>query len=198
MKAIMEEDIDKLFLTMERKLGKTDSKAGKASHNQQSPGWKVFSGYGIEIPPGFEEASPDKAAKVFFTKNRPSMTLMNQGENAGLTFQTIVMEEVPSQALLKSEREQVLQVLKSADENIVLYDRGSLFEQESILWFDYKSFAIDEQVYNIIFLFFAGNDLIMGTFYCVFKDYDKWKPQMLNMLCTIEVKETKERERVQS
>lgn len=189
MIAIMEEDIDKMLLTMGRNLGNIDSKSGKIIDHQQSLGWRDFSCYGMEIPTGFEEVSPDKASTVFFSKNRPTMIFMNPGENAGLTFQTIDVKEVPSQALLQSECEQVLRVLKNADENIVFYDQGNLTEQESVLWFDYKSFAIDELVYNITFLFFAGNDLIMGTFYCVFKDYDKWKPQILNMLCTIEVKE---------
>ena len=29
-----------------------------------------------------------------------------------------------------------------------------------------------------MFLFQAGKSLILGTFYCVFRDYDRWKPEV--------------------
>ena len=40
-----------------------------------------------------------------------------------------------------------------------------------------------------MFLFLSGEMVIMGTFYCIFRDYDRWKPVILDMLRTIHSEE---------
>ncbi|WP_277406924.1 hypothetical protein [Lacrimispora xylanisolvens] len=54
---------------------------------------------------------------------------------------------------LESERERIRQILKQADGKNVFYDQGTISGTVPVLWFDYKSFAADERVYNMMFLF---------------------------------------------
>ena len=71
------------------------------------------------------------------------------------------------------------------DRKNVFYEEGQVSGSLPVLWFDYKSFAADERVYNLMFLFRAGERLLLGTFFCVFRDYDRWKPEVLRVLKTV-------------
>ena len=83
----------------------------------------------------------------------------------------------------------MIQILKRADEKNVFYDQGNISGNVPMVWFDYKSFAADERVYNMMFLILSDRKMMVGTFYCIFKDYDKWRPVILRMLETIQTEE---------
>ena len=82
-------------------------------------------------------------------------------------------------------REKVRHVIRRTDERTVFYSSGEAGKQGNILWLEYKSFASDERVYNLAFLFMAGEKCILGIFYCIFEDYEKWEPMVFEMLDTI-------------
>jgi hypothetical protein len=197
MEEVQDDDIDKVFLQIQKEMQKikleTKERGGEPS------GWSEFnsSGFTIKIPSGFEEIGRKKAASVFFSKNRPEMILVNPYEHVGLTFQTAILECGKTFKDLEAERERILRILKQADGKNVFYDQGNVSGNIPALWFDYKSFAADERVYNMMFLFLSEGKLIIGTFYCIFKDYDRWKPKILTMLGSIQTEE-EEHERIQS
>ncbi|WP_077612642.1 hypothetical protein [Clostridium sp. Marseille-P2415] len=197
MEEVKDDDIDKVFLQIQKELHKIKSETKE--RGRESSGWPEFYGPGflLKIPAGFEEIRREKAASVFFSKNRPEMVLVNSHEHAGLTFQTARLENERAVMNLEDERERMRQILKRADEKNVFYDQGNVSGNIPVAWFDYKSFAADERVYNMMFLFLSEGKLMIGTFYCIFKDYDRWRPKILKMLGTIQTEE-EERERIQS
>lgn len=197
MEEVKDDDIDKVFLQIQKEMQKI--KPETKERGRESSGWPEFYGPGflLKIPAGFEEIRREKAASVFFSKNRPDMVLVNSHEHAGLTFQAARLENGKAVMNLEDERERMRQILKRADEKNVFYDQGNVSGNIPALWFDYKSFAADERVYNMMFLFLSEGKLIIGTFYCIFQDYDRWRPKILNMLGTIQTEE-EERERIQS
>ncbi|WP_024292939.1 hypothetical protein [Lacrimispora indolis] len=197
MEEVHDDDIDKVFLQIKKELKRIKPKAKR--RGGEPSGWPEFYGPGfvLKIPGGFEEIGKEKAASVFFSKNRPEMFLLNPHEHAGLTFQTARLEGGKAVIDLEAERERICQILKQADGKNVFYDQGNVSGKRPVLWFDYKSFAADERVYNMMFLFLSEEKLIIGTFYCIFKDYDRWKPKILTMLGTIQTEE-EEHERIQS
>ena len=186
MEEVQDDDIDKVFLQIQKELQKIEPDTKKPGG--EPSGWSEFHGPGftMKIPGNFEETGKKKAASVFFSKNRPEMILVNPHEHAGLTFQTAILENGMNVIDLESERERIRQILKQADGKNVFYDQGTVSGTVPALWFDYKSFASDERVYNMMFLFLSEGKLIIGTFYCIFKDYDRWKPKILTMLNTIQ------------
>lgn len=197
MEEVQDDDIDKVFLQIQKELQKIEPDTKKPGG--ESSGWSEFHGPGFTmmIPGGFEEVGREKAAWVFFSKNRPELIFINPHEHAGLTFQTAILENGMNVIDLESERERIRQILKQADGKNVFYDQGTVSGTVPVLWFDYKSFAADERVYNMMFLFVSEGELIIGTFYCIFKDYDRWKPKILTMLNTRQTEE-EECERIQS
>lgn len=197
MEEVQDDDIDKVFLQIQKELQKIEPHTKK--QGGEPSGWSEFNGPGfaMKIPGGFEETGRKKASSVFFSKNRPEMILVNPHEHAGLTFQNSILECEETDTNLDAERERIRHILKQADGKNVFYDQGNVSGTVPALWFDYKSFASDERVYNMMFLFLSEGKLIIGTFYCIFKDYDRWKPKILTMLGTIQTKE-EECERIQS
>lgn len=197
MEEVQDDDIDKVFLQIQKELQKIEPDTKKP--RGEPSGWSEFHGPGFTmmIPGGFEEVGREKAASVFFSKNRPELIFVNPHEHAGLTFQTAILENGMNVIDLESERERIRQILKQADGKNVFYDQGTVSGTVPVLWFDYKSFAADERVYNMMFLFVSEGELIIGTFYCIFKDYDRWKPKIFTMLNTIQTEE-EECERIQS
>lgn len=197
MEEVKDGDVDKLFLQVQKELQKIKSEVKEPY--KELTGWPEFHGPGfaLKIPNGFEEIGRKKAASIFFSKNRPEMVLVNPQEYAGLTFQTARLEQGISVLKLEDEGEQIRQILKQADGKNVFYDQGSVSGDTPALWFDYKSFAADERVYNLMFLFLSDEKFMIGTFYCMFQDYDRWKPIILKMLKTIQTEEV-ECERIQS
>lgn len=197
MKEVKDDDVDKIFFQFQKELQKIKQETKEPY--KELAGWPEFHGPGfvLKIPDGFEETGREKAAFVFFSKNRPEMVLLNPKEHAGLTFQAARLKHKISVLKLEDEEKQIRQILKQADGKIVFYDQGSLSGDTPALWFDYKSFAADERVYNLMCLFLSNEKLMIGTFYCMFQDYDRWKPAILKMLETIQTEET-EGERIQS
>ena len=77
------------------------------------------------------------------------------------------------------------ELLEKLDDRKVCYDMGTEGDEVKVHWLEYKSFAADDRVYNVIFLFRTGEKEILGTFYCPFGEYDRWKAAVWKMMQTI-------------
>lgn len=182
MERIKNDDFDFLLLQMKRKLAKdnADGKLKADTGNRQDFGL----GFTLQLPEGVEQADDKTASEIFWSEKRPDVILTSKNRKAGFTFQ-LMEDETPEESLVCS-REKIKQLVGKIDERTVFYDMG---ETKEALWFEYKSFAGRTVVYNILFLFQAGEGKILGTFYCIFEKYDKWKPEVLKILETIRTKE---------
>lgn len=189
MEEINDNDIDKIFLQLQRELNKIKQDTQERADPSKKLKWFPSLGIAMDIPDGFFEADEEKTASVFFSKNRPELVLINPSAHSGLTFQTAILEKKTYVLDLYHEREKMIQILKRADEKNVFYDQGNISGNVPMVWFDYKSFASDERVYNMMFLILSDRKMMVGTFYCIFKDYDKWRPVILRMLETIQTEE---------
>lgn len=106
------------------------------------------------------------------------MLYMTEDGTAGITLQTMEDAEVTVQ--------EVRQRLERLDERIVCYGSGTEEGRAGVRWLEYKSFAADGRVYNVLFLFRAGGCDRLGTFYCPYEEYGGWKPVVWEIMRTIE------------
>lgn len=135
-------------------------------------------GLTVWIPACFSLADQEAAETIFWSEESPEFFFTTQDRKAGITMQTIE-EEIRSSEVIK---EQLLKM----DSRIVCYDKGETEGAAKVQWVEYKSFAGDERVYNVLFFFQAGDRNILGTFYCLFEEYDRWKPMVWEMMQSIE------------
>lgn len=183
MERIETGDFDFLRIRMEKKFSGADGKADESQDREAVPDM----GFSILLPPGFVRAEKEEAAEVYWSQKRPPVIFRTEDERAGITFQ-LLHEETAGKALL-AVRDEIMQIIGQMDKRTVFYDMG---ERAGVLWFDYKSFAGNEAVYNLVFLFQTGKRIILGTFYCIFEIYDIWRSEILEMTGTIKRKENEE------
>lgn len=91
---------------------------------------------------------------------------VDQIENAALTFRSILQRTQPS-------------LIQMEQKNINL-------EKNCISWFDFRSFSLDEQIYNLLFVTSIGGKLMNGTMNCPAPLMRAWKPIMQQVVLSIE------------
>lgn len=68
------------------------------------------------------------------------------------------------------------------------FDEGILeTEEKNIGYFDFKSSAIDDLLYNFIFLLEFQEKTLMGTFSCTYSEHREWKDVIFPMVNSIKV-----------
>lgn len=176
------QDMDWMLQVMLRMYGRDGNKAENRMGED-----RVFHGPGfcMERMEGFQETEEDAAGSVFLSGYRPKKLFASPGRHAGFSFQTLNTEEIPESENMENLREKLRHILMRSDRKTVFYEKGQASGDIPVLWFDYKSFAADGRVYNLMFFFRAGENLILGTFHCMFQDYDRWKPEVLRVLRTV-------------
>ena len=182
MQKASSQDMDWMLQAMLRMYGRDEEAPADGTDEI-----RMFHGQGfcMELMEGFEETGEDMAGSVFLSGYRPEKLLICPGKHAGFTFQTLSTEEISENEHMENLREDLRRILMRLDRKNVFYEEGQVSGSLPVLWFDYKSFAADERVYNLMFLFQAGERLLLGTFFCVFRDYDRWKPEVLRVLKTV-------------
>ena len=82
--------------------------------------------------------------------------------------------------------ERIRQVLSRMDGRTVFYDAGVEAEGTQVHWLEYKSFAADGRVYNLLFLFRCGDRKVLGQYFCPFEEYDRLKPLAWEIMRSVE------------
>lgn len=135
-------------------------------------------GFTMWIPKYFSLAEKEAAEKIFWSKESPEFCFVTRDGKAGITMQTIE-EKIQSPEVVKEQ-------LVKLDSRIVCYDQGETEGVAKVQWVEYKSFAGDERVYNVLFFFSTDDWNFLGTFFCLFEEYDRWKPLVWEIMQSIE------------
>lgn len=59
-------------------------------------------------------------------------------------------------------------------------------EPRKIGWFDFKSYCVDANVYNVVYLTRVKNKLLHGMFNCLYKDAVEWQDVLLQIMKSIQ------------
>ena len=77
-------------------------------------------------------------------------------------------------------------VLKRMDPASVFYQNGKVHSKLSdVFWFDHSTVALDDHIYNIMYVLCLYDTLLLGGFCCLQKYRKQWKGLVLQMLDTI-------------
>ena len=172
MERISENDVD-CFLQQMAQVFAPLPEMGKCREE-----WRHLPGFRIWLPGSFQLADRETAEEVFWSEMCIRDRYMTEDGTDGITLQTMEDAEVTVQ--------EVRQRLERLDERIVCYGSGAEKGGAEVRWLEYKSFAADGRVYNVLFLFRAGGCDRLGTFYCPYEEYGGWKPVVWEIMRTIE------------
>lgn len=79
-------------------------------------------------------------------------------------------------------------IKKTNPANVFFSDGVEIVDNKNIGYFEFKSSAIDDFIYNIMFFFELDGKTIMGTFCCLYKEYENWRDIAFQVIKTIRVK----------
>jgi hypothetical protein len=135
----------------------------------------------VVLPESFIDMPKAAADRKYPYINRPQIIKTSLDTSVNYCFSYFPNESLlPDQPLPLAEDMRTLQ--KRANPSLVFPEFGQLENAYfSAAWYDFKSFAADGQLYNIVFLCSVYDKLLHGLFNCRFEDADEWKPVAFQM-----------------
>ena len=144
----------------------------------------------IMLPATFVTMPQSMVRVKYQSESRPQIIKTSLDTSVNFTFSLVPQEVRPEQ--LRSLVSQLKAVIQRMNPANTFYDmkEEQTASQIPVCWFDYKGFAIDEQVYYIMFaLPWKDKQLIHGTFNCKYSDMNEWKEAARQAILSIEAKE---------
>ena len=123
-------------------------------------------------------------------RNRPPVIRKDADREAAVTFSLLPMpgggEAEPVTVQLAELRSDMKKIWKQN----IFYDSGEVeADRTAVAWMDLKAYCLDGNLYSMIFLFRAQGQTVLGNFHCNFPRYDVWKPTVLKLLATVQVRQ---------
>lgn len=145
----------------------------------------------IYLPVSFEDMPENLAKLKYPMSNRPQVIKTNKESDVNFNFNIIL--QVVAAKNRKNFTMQMKKVIRNIQPSNVFYelkyingkgqckdnlydDEDSIDDRPIISFFDYKSPAIDQQLYNFVLFVFLEDCVIHGAFNCCYKDAEIWKP----------------------
>ena len=72
-------------------------------------------------------------------------------------------------------RDQSLEALKRLNPAFVFYESGVDKRHVTVGWFEFKSYGLDTDVYNLMFVSRIGGKMLHGIFNCDYEDVLEWR-----------------------
>ena len=138
----------------------------------------------IFLPEGFI-TMPAKIAKVKYpSEYRPQVIKTDDAGIVNMTFNLFNRPIKPGQIVGACD------TLKKGIRNMnpanIFYEERTLeFEDTVCHCFDYKSYAMDSPIYNIVYVTSIGGIVLQGSFNCLFKEMNDWREAAFQMIGTI-------------
>lgn len=136
----------------------------------------------IMLPDDFVDM-PSNLAKIKYpSEQRPQIIKTSLDTGTNFTFSLFEIEFQPK--WIKSSINQFKDLIQKVNPACVFYDMV-VDEESAIGWFDFKSYGMDEQLYNIMYTMPIENKLMHGIFNCRFRDIHEWKEAALKVIFSI-------------
>ena len=137
----------------------------------------------IIMPISFVDLPSNLAKIKYISEQRPQIIKTSLDTTVNLGFTMPDLEIYPEQ--IEPLCKQTKSVLKQVNPAIVFYE-GQVESELPLGWFEFKSYGIDSNVYNLMFISIVDKKLLHGIFNCPLSEVDLWKPVILQVIHSIE------------
>lgn len=139
----------------------------------------------VAQPKTFVRMPPSIAQIKYPAVTRPQIIQTSLDTTVNFTF-SVYQQNIPSDKIRKNI-EQMKQMLKRVNPANTFFDiEDDKAGELTLSWFNYKGFAIDSNIYSIMYLMsLAQGKVLHGTFNCRFKDMNEWHHAALQVIRSI-------------
>lgn len=128
----------------------------------------------IMLPVNFV-SMPEKMAKIKYpSESRPQIIKTDYSGAVNFTFNLFDTAICPNQ--IQGACDTMKKIIKNMNPAYIFYEQKTEECRNTVCsFFDYKSYAMDAHVYNLVYVTSIGGKVMQGTFNCRFQDMEQWK-----------------------
>ncbi|MFR1905908.1 MAG: hypothetical protein ACLS28_09340, partial [Clostridium neonatale] len=109
-------------------------------------------------------------------------------EDGSITFTLNIIDSPLTEDKVCELKDGMIMIIKKTNPANVFYEDGILEANEkNIGYFEFKSSAIDDFLYNFMFFLEFEEKTIMGTFSCRYGEYKEWRDVIFEVLKRVRV-----------
>lgn len=144
----------------------------------------------IYIPKDFVEMATKLREIKYPSSQRPE--IIQTDETGGINIALNRIDSDLEEDMVKELTDGMKAIIKKVNPSNVFFTDGmEEVEGKNIGYFEFKSSAIDEFIYNIMFFFELEEKTVMGIFSCPYKEYENWRDIAFQVIKTVRIiKET--------
>lgn len=145
----------------------------------------------MHIPESFSDLEEEIAKFKYPSESRPEIIKTDRSGGVTVTF-SLVDDEVGNEDIEDIKNNMQMAFKKMQPANVFYEDAVIDVKGHHIGYYEFKSYALDSPIFNIMYFVEVNGKLLVGTLACVYKDYKYWRPILHQMMGSIEVSEDKE------
>lgn len=135
----------------------------------------------ILLPKEFHQMNERTAKEKYSAEARPSVIWTNSDNTIDFTLN--LTDEPLRTVQLPLMRATMKDAIGKVHPSTMFFDDGRIENENRVIeFFDFKSFALEGLVYNIMFFTPVSGKLLIGTFNCTFVLFKDWKPAVLQVM----------------
>lgn len=136
---------------------------------------KIFDTVDIYIPDEFIDMPEEIQLMKYPSANKPQVILTSLDVSVNFAFNLI--EDRIEEEQLKDLSAEMAKMIQKVNPAAMIYEEksGRLSNGHLIYMFDYKSFGIDEQIYNMVCFTTINCGTLHSVFNCLDRDAEDWK-----------------------
>ncbi|MCY6355720.1 hypothetical protein [Clostridium sp. ZS2-4] len=140
----------------------------------------------IYIPKDFDDMPLEERKFKYPSENRPEIIKSN--EDGSITITLNIIDSPLDEERVEELKDGMKMIIRKTNPSNVFYEDGILeVDSKNIGFFEFKSSAIDDFLYNLMFFFEFEEKTLMGTFSCPYKKYDEWRDIAFQVINTVRV-----------
>ena len=131
------------------------------------------------LPDHFKQMKKELVQLRYLSEYRPHLILAGKDPTVNIGLSLIARNERDLHEAVLTMRDSVRQTTPES----VFYENGNISARNAEgSWFEYKSFTITDEAYNLQFLLGTEQTIMVGVFNCCIRYFDEWKPFIIKAL----------------
>lgn len=138
----------------------------------------------IMLPTTFVNMPLNLAKVKYSSEQRPQIikTSLDTKVNLGMSMLDVEIHV----EMISQLRDQTRTALKRLNPSFAFYESGIETKSVPLGWFEFKSFGLDSDVYNLMFIAQVEGKMVHGIFNCDYKDTLEWRDAARQMMYSVE------------
>lgn len=140
----------------------------------------------LYVPKDFNDMPMETRKIKYPSENRPEIIKCN--EDGSITVTLNIIDSPLSEDNVCELKDGMNMIIKKTNPANVFYEDGVLkVNEKNIGYFEFKSSAIDDFLYNLMFFLEFEEKTLMGTFSCRYGEYKEWREIIFGVLNRLRV-----------